>query len=138
MTDKEKSIYENALKKNPVVKFDLSKTHNISYNDIDDLMSTAFEGGINYWCGNVDIIKKPVTKCEWAFEVIARGGKIRLYDIEDPKESWELDLDKFIKGLKYVMLEDDCKNVEELMENHDAETADRIIQYALFNEIVFG
>jgi len=28
--------------------------------------------------------------------------------------------------------------VEELMDNHDAETADVIVQYAIFGEITFG
>ena len=28
--------------------------------------------------------------------------------------------------------------VEDMIDNHDAETADVLIQFALFNEIVFG
>ncbi len=36
------------------------------------------------------------------------------------------------------MSEDSIPTIEELMDYHDANTADRIIQYALFDEIIFA
>jgi len=111
----------------------------ISNFDIHDLMVAALEGGINYWCNEVRIKEYPSDikdgEVMEASEIISRGGKLEL---SDDDEVWELDKVKFLKGLKKVMVWGDFDNVEDLMEVHDAETVDVLIQYALFDEIVFG
>ncbi len=126
-----------ALRKRWTRDFEITVTHTIRACNIDDLMATALEGGINYWCGKVEVIEEPEIEYELSSEVISRGGRLRLYDIEDPRESWSLDIDKFINGLKCVM-QTEFTSVEDLMNTYDAETTDILIQYALFNKIVFG
>jgi len=119
----------------------MTKKLEISNQDIDDLMVAALEGGINYWCERVKIIEvneKLHGNGEIiASDVISRGGKLKLFDAES-EEEWELDREKFIKGLEKTMEWGDFYSVQHLMDSHDAETADVLIQYALFDEITFG
>jgi hypothetical protein len=120
-------------------KIDIKTTIKLSDQDINDLMVSALEGGINYWCNNLEILysdKIQFTNDTLASDVIALGGELKLYDIESD-DTWILDINKFMNGVKMY-----CKNNKifdgvELIENHDADTADNIIQFALFNEIVF-
>ena len=121
-------------------KINLGLTIELSNEDINDLMACALEGGINYWCGQVrvkDIPKEFEGKYEYASEVIALGGVLELHDAESD-DKWELTLEKFFHGVKLTCEDVGFISGQDLMENHDADTADAIIQLALFNEIVFG
>lgn len=115
---------------------------NLTQENIDDIMVSALEGGINYWCGKAEVVEEKRV-ADWGHEQIARGGVLVLHDIEDPDETWELNLEKFLNGFKlwlenggdqYDAVEDgevDCCNI-------DAVCADEIIQYALFGEVQFS
>jgi hypothetical protein len=130
-------------------KVEVTKSHEFSAEDITDLIVTALEGGINYWCGKAEIVINAIpktfagvsaedqSKVKYASDVIALGGKLKLTDVEDEDESWELDLPKMLKG---ISMHCDANNIapSDLMDNYDAGDADCIVQYALFNEIVFG
>ena len=116
---------------------EITKKIKVTTQNIADLMVTAFEGGINYWCGKVEIISNPADK-DWASDVVAFGGELRLTDVEDDTEQWTLTLPKLLAGLSKTLDWGNFKDVEELMDSHDAETADVLVQYALFDEIVFG
>lgn len=111
----------------------------LTEQDINDLMVAALEGGINYWCRKARIVKMPEGCDEkiYASDVISKGGTLELYDAEST-DKWELTLEKFMNGVKFVCERDGYTSGEDLMDNHDADTADTIVQYALFNEIVFG
>ena len=114
----------------------------LTTQNIDDIMVSALEGGINYWAGEAEVIEEKRV-AYWGHGQIARGGALILHDIENPDEVWELNLEKFLNGFKlwiekggdeYGAVEDgkvDCCNI-------DAGCADEIIQYALFGEIVYG
>lgn len=118
--------------------------------EINDLIVTALEGGINYWCRKAEIKKANPNnpdskfwgiapehggKINYASDVIGYGGALILYDAES-SDKWELDLVNVLKGIKIH-----CSNKgitpADLMEDHDADDADAIVQYALFNEIMF-
>jgi len=73
---------------------------------------------------------------EFASEVISRDGELLLKDAETP-ESWILTKEKFAQGFKKFCEE---RNVDpdQVVEDCDADDADCIIQYALFNQIIFG
>jgi hypothetical protein len=116
---------------------------NITHEDMDNLLVCAFEGGINYWCGKIEITKPAQEDTEhpdakWASHTISRGGQLALWDVEDPNEVWWLTRDKMLKGITEGMKHFSFATVEDLMDGHDAEVADVIVQYALFDEIVFG
>lgn len=119
----------------------------VTVEDIDDIMVSALEGGINYWCDCAEVIEEKRV-ADWGNEQIARGGMLRMHVIEpyDGKgtEWYELTLQKFLFGLrtwlefnpdvlefKGNMYCIDCGKV-------DAIRADHIVQNALFGEVVYG
>ena len=111
--------------------------------DIDDIMAGALEGGINYWCGEDEVVGNYLG--EYASEQISRGGQLILHDIEE-NETYTLDREKIMKGLKmnlekphpYDILEEIDNKLRIDTCNADDTVCDMIIQYALFDDIVFG
>lgn len=105
----------------------------VSPQDIDDIMCTALEGGITYWCGKASVVGKFLGN--YANEQISRGGALVLHDAES-SDTWELTRDKFLLGLRLYIeqTEPPCVDVDDI----DSEVADIIIQYGLFGELVFG
>ncbi len=101
----------------------------ITDEEIDDLMVTALEGGITYWCSEARISSKKIEKpYEYASEVISRGGSLQLYDFEE--EKWyTLNLAKLLKGLSLSNFDAD---------NYDAGDADEVVQKSIFGEVVYG
>ena len=118
------------------ISVNISSKVELTRQDIDDLMVTALEGGINYWCRKARVLQCP-EEYTYASDVISRNGTLELYDIES-SDKWVLTLESFMKGVKWYCEKYKYTNAEDLMDNHDADTADAIVQYALFNEIVFG
>lgn len=113
----------------------------VTQQDIDDIMVTALEGGINYWCDRVKVIGEYLG--EYASEQIARDGLLLLYDAES-NEEYQLSLGKFLNGLQKA-IEDHWFEDYEWYEgdeldpcNIDADVADVIIQLALFDDVIFG
>ena len=112
----------------------------LTEEDIDDIMDTALYG-INYWCSEAEIVGERLG--DYASDQISRGGTLKMYDAESD-DVWELTLEKFLKGFKlwvangddeYGALQSDgTVDTGEI----DSAMADMIIQYALFDEIVFG
>ena len=122
-------------------KVTIEKEIKITQEDIDDIMCSALEGGINYWCCKAEVVGKYLG--EWAHEQISRGGTLKLYDAEED-EVYELTLEKLLNGLKKAITDGYYADYEWVTSNGidtcqvDAEVADVIIQLALFDEIVFG
>lgn len=118
----------------------------VTEEDIDDIMVSALEGGITYWCRETEVIGERMGE-GWGHEQIARGGILRLYDAEDG-EHYDLDREKFLAGLKKYLQNPLYDGTIELgtKENTmvldcgmiDAPAADQIIQYALFGEIMYA
>jgi hypothetical protein len=129
-------------------KVEITQKHEFSDEDISDLLVTALEGGINYWCRKAQKIRnddgtfvgvsaEDQSKVKYASDLIALGGKLKLYDIEDEDESWELDLPMMLNGIK-LYCEDRDESLTDLLDNHDADTADAIVQFALFGKLEFS
>jgi len=128
-------------------KVEIVQSHTFSAEDLNDLVVAAIEGGINYWCGQAEkkrnadgsffgIAKEDEDKITYASDLIGYGGVLILHDAESD-DKWELDAEKMLKGIKMH-----CENrniaLTDLMDNHDADDADAIVQYAVMDEIVFG
>lgn len=111
---------------------------NLTEKDIDDIMATALEGGVNAWCRKAEVVGKYLG--EYASEQISRGGSLLLYDAESPKK-WKLTLGNFLVGIKlyfeqgcHVSIEDNKIDPCDF----DAGDADVIIQFALFGKQIFS
>ena len=76
----------------------LERTVKVTQQDIDDIMVSALEGGIDYWCGEAEVIEDKRV-ADWGHEQIARGGVLILHDAES-NDKWELTLEKFLNGVK--------------------------------------
>lgn len=120
------------------IEMDVSLTQ----QDIDDIMVTALEGGINYWCGCAEVVEEK--RCaDWGHEQIARGGVLILHDAES-SDKWELNLEKFLNGVKLWLQNNEDRYGAVASDGTldpgevDAEMADLIVQYALFGKPVFG
>ena len=103
----------------------------ISAEDMENIVCTAFEGGINYWCSSADGMH---TQAEdycpdgWAY-------RLRLNE-EDDTEPATLDAETLQKGIM-ICLEKFPWHVQ-LDGDFDAGNADAIVQCAVFGDIVYG
>lgn len=128
-------------------------TYNITINikvtdeDVMDIMCSAIEGGIGYWACLDNTTKefedapKDEPYSETCAKILLNGGGVWLVD--EDGDYW-LSLERLLIGIenwfksggdKYgaVCIDGtlDCGNI-------DAECADAIIQFALFDDIVYG
>lgn len=117
----------------------------VTDEDIDDIMESALSAGITYWCNKVKVEGDYLG--EYASEQISRGGNLKIYDFVD-EAVYTLTKHKFMEGLKKY-LEDPlykntlCKIAHEKRFRInsfmiDGPSADMIIQYALFGEIIYA
>lgn len=115
----------------------------LTQQDIDDIMVSALEGGITYWADKAVVDGEYLG--EYASDQISRGGKLKIHTEEpfddDDTEWYELDRDKFLKGVSLWLanggagcLEGDKLDVCMV----DGLAADSIVQYALFGEEVYA
>jgi hypothetical protein len=111
-----------------------------------DIICTAVEGGIGYWAtiDNTTIAfgecyKRDLCTSEAVWDIIKNGGEVVLFDNEEDQpevgKTWTLTLEKFLKGVSTNMT---CRPFDCDPEDCDAVMADCIIQYALFDEIIYG
>ena len=115
----------------------------VTDQDIDDIVCTAFEGGINYWCGKVEPVGDLIV--EYAHEQIAKDGYLYLYDIEDDEEKWILTKSRLLNGIRMYIHNSTTKGYPSILYGKQIDTceidsciADMIIQFALFEDIIYG
>lgn len=121
-------------------------TARLTQQDVDDIMVSALEGGINYWCRRVVVQGKYLG--EYASDQISRGGQLAVWleePFEDDKTCYMLDLDKFLAGFKQWL--ENCYANCDVVDSTDgsvdcgqidATCADEIVQHAMFGDLVFG
>jgi hypothetical protein len=120
----------------------------VTREDMDDIMVSALEGGINYWCERAEVVGGEYLGI-FASEEIGKGGSLRLYDMEQDA-TYILDGDKLLYGIKRY-LEEGNKPYDILLETADSDgykrldcgmidaiVSDIIIQYAVFGEVVYS
>jgi hypothetical protein len=124
------------------MKITIEKT--LKKDEFVNIIITALEGGIGYWaCLNNDTPEfneydSDATISEKVAEILWHGDSVELFDTDEhyeTAEKWELTLKKVIKGV-IQFLETDSKTFE--LDDLDALDCDKIIQYGLFGELVYG
>lgn len=120
----------------------------VTPEDIDDIMCTALEGGITYWCNRAKVVGDYLG--EYGHEQIARGGELEMHVVEpfdeEDTEWYTLTKEKLLKGLEAYLKEPRHGDFLEFVDhelkldtcNVDANVADSIVQYALFGEEIYG
>lgn len=118
----------------------------LSENDIATIISGA-SYGVSYWCSQMTVGKEVYEKYrreeDCVEDVQARaikdGHAMAFTDNEDEDQKYYLTYDRLLKGVEKFIESGRCVNVNEIFEegNEDADDMDCIIQYALFDKIVF-
>lgn len=114
----------------------------VTNNDIDDIMTTALEGGINYWADQAETVGtlREEDKDLYISETISRGYTVEIHDAEEG-EVYQLDLEKLLNGITYGVQNGfvEINNGGSIDTGDiDAIAADVIIQAALFGDVVYG
>jgi len=123
----------------------------ISAQCLCDILSAAFEGGINYWLSTYET-SHPSTlttlpkgeRLECQYMAPAYGGTVRLYstDLDETEGPYLLNQGNLLTAISRAAKEGRFQI--EVYEGDldasdiDAEVADVIVQYAVLGEIVFG
>lgn len=124
-------------------KYCIQPTFSYSDEDLIDIISTGV-CDVGYWCGFYDSneyyearneVPKGSTFEDILLHMLKKGDSILLYDIEDEFETWDLTLDRLLKGIK-LTIENGYWDGD--LDTIDGQVGDIIFQYALFEEIVFG
>lgn len=136
------SFFQRNEKPTPHYEMRVTTVVAVTDEDIDDILCNAFEGGITAdWCRRVDVSGEMLG--EYASEQISRGGNLILVEDEDESRH-ELTLDKFMKGLRMFLSENEGNGVSYLDNGRidtgtlDGIASDAVVQYALFGEVVYG
>lgn len=114
-------------------------TVELTFSDefVQDVITTAFEGGINYWCCEAD--NKGTTE-KFRYQLRdAEDGKFFGEKKNDFPKYYDLTPEMFAAGLRLYLEQyadglagpplDSC--------SYDSEQADLIVQLAVFGEVVF-
>lgn len=120
--------------------------------NIEDVVDTAINEGISYWCRAVEIAENP--RGEDYSAHILNGGvlKLRVVEEDERKITWyKLDRDAISRGIqlwlkdfftkntiKNVMYRDKDDAIRLDLAAIDTEMSDAIIQYAIFGEMLFA
>jgi len=114
----------------------------VSNQQIADQLITAFEGGINYWCRNVRVMRDDGVRLS-DNDIMDRPDDlerctIEVYEIDGGIEPRTLKYADFKPGLE-VMAKDYPEHFANLItDNGDADTADIFMQCCLFGEVIYG
>jgi len=124
------------------------RINQLGKNAVSDLISTAFEGGSNYWASVVFAMAP--TKYTFRCELFAsdekphpfydnplnEGGYVMIKP--DGHKAAKLNLESIEKGLELLAEKFPNRFVAICDEDYDAEDADVFLQLAILNEVVFG
>lgn len=105
-----------------------------------DILVAALEGGSNYWMQKHKFVSTPQDGVMAYDEGLAafKNGQAHVVITEEDGNSHELRMDKFIKVMNDDWFHGIYESLADFHSSHDAEDADRILQQALFGEVIYG
>lgn len=105
----------------------------ITNEQVGDVLVAAFEGGSNYWITSVEI--KGDMLGDFASDHVGNGGDVTINVLEDKPEL--LTRAKMRRGIKRAA-SDFGVSEERWFDQHDADLADVALQFAVFDQVVYG
>lgn len=115
----------------------------VTEDDIADILAIAFEGGITYWCESVSC-DNDESDYRYYSEIGAYTDTPLIISVIDEVDTHQLTKDKLLNGIK-LAYEAGChvdymwvKNGKIDVINVDSEVADCIVQFAIFEDIIYG
>lgn len=118
-----------------------------------DVLTDAFEGGIDYWMDRYEYIEptQPHEDADrlrsdsvkdyppYAWLPLVPWSSVMVYTDDDPHEPHYLNRAALQQGLDLLPSVAEGRHMRALLKgNHDAETADVLVQLSLFGEVVYG
>ncbi|MBQ0142030.1 MAG: hypothetical protein KBT06_04400 [Prevotellaceae bacterium] len=126
--------------------------HQLTVNELKDVITTAVEGGIGYWACllNDDADYQESFKelkeempdgpcyCDIIYRTIEKGKAVKFLD-EEEDETYSLTYENLLNGIKLFEAKRG-KSVHKCLEegDFDAIDGDAVFQYALFGELIYG
>lgn len=124
----------------------------ITAQEINDILCTALNGGINYWCNgyNCNLTMEDVV-VDHKYEYVGHGGYITLDTKDNDEGHNDLIVTKhaMLHGIQQWVNKNSNQVETVLVSNNptyttieigniDAGDADHIVQYAMFDKIIYG
>ncbi len=107
-----------------------------------NVLVAAIEGGSNYWMEKFKFVKTSTPQeGEIAYDyglTAFKNGQAHVVITEIDGESHELTRKKFIEVMNDDWFHGAYESLADFHSSHDAEDADRILQQALFGEVIYG
>lgn len=125
--------WKKLTEKNSVIAY-VQVLQPITKEDISDVLAGAFEGGSNYWLDAVSVVDDDYKTAKYASDVVGLGGELILKTFDNDKK--RLTKNMMVKGIQQYV--DEGGKHFPFTGSADACTYDTILQYALFDEIVYG
>ena len=125
--------WKKLTEKNSVIAY-VQVLQPITKEDISDVLAGAFEGGSNYWLDAVSVVDDDYKTAKYASDVVGLGGELILKTFDNDKK--RLTKNMMVKGIQQYV--DEGGKHFPFTKSADACTYDTILQYALFDEIVYG
>ena len=114
----------------------------VTRDDLRDIFATALEGGINYWAEGIDVAEYP-EGAEYGSDVPALGGSVVLrYDDPEQDEGtatgrFTVDAAALERGIVKAATHRGL-TVRRFLDEQDADSADLVMQFAIFGDVVYG
>ena len=118
----------------PDTTFEVADTATVSVQDLNDLLTTAVEGGTNYWA--------EVRNYRWRNQTVVSVEFREIDQRSAEKPGWHavnaLDLLRILPEIRKHSGQAKHWNIPEIIENQDAEIGDIAVQLTIFGEVIYG
>lgn len=129
------------LTDNPVIDstkiYFTSPVQEIRGADVWLLLTSAFEGGSNYWIDHVSITERPPVEFKFYQDIPLLGGTLSIYPVEE-NDPVALDIDAIMNGLENMQKKYPHHWANWKTSNDDADTGDCFLQCCLFGECIYA
>ena len=118
--------------------FKIEKELKITTENIVDCVLSCEAGGLDYEAARQRLAEREKADMKPCYEdvlaeIMESGGKLTVYDREDDKDH-ELTLEKLLNGWKKYVEDHNADDFDE----YDGISADCIMQYAIFGDVIYG